>query len=490
MPPFFRYWFLKRGKKMKNIEFIKYIHYEMTKTYKDEDKYVCHGSILKNWSGDDKKFSQRVKVDDTKVKYGLEEHFFAVQFKEKEFYALCNKVIDLNEEDAYFSINSFYNIKRKSENIRHFNAFIIDYDYYKINEYKDLSPEEMYEKFIKPTLLINPTFVIDSGRGLYLIYCIKHAPYKMKNLYQAIYEQLFFGQEKFGADRKATLLTQMIRIPGSINSKSSREVKILQFNDIRYDIKELADELLPFSLEESRKYRREHGLKNNYCKFNYKGNINNFLQDIEKIIQMRNEKGIQEGYRETLLYLTYERMIHENMHQKTIEKTIIRLNQSFLKPMREDNLLKLVKPSRKFPYRSSLETIIEKLNISKEEQASLKLLVEKNEKNKRTKRNSRRDIRKMTKKQIEIKERRKTMLNLISKGYNLKEIQDELNVSKKTLLRDLQYINDHLYEFSEYTNELFISFIKGRSNTVEYSNKTLQNFLKTIELMLGQKLSP
>lgn len=38
---------------MKNIEFIKYLHYEMNKTYKDEDKYVCHASILKNWSSDD-----------------------------------------------------------------------------------------------------------------------------------------------------------------------------------------------------------------------------------------------------------------------------------------------------------------------------------------------------------------------------------------------------------------------------------------------------
>lgn len=44
---------------------------------------------------------------------------------------------------------------------------------------------------------------------------------------------------------------------------------------------------------------------------------------MEKLIELRNKKGIQEGYREILLYLTYERMLHEGMYQKTIEKRLL-----------------------------------------------------------------------------------------------------------------------------------------------------------------------
>lgn len=183
-------------------------------------------------------------------------------------------------------------------------------------------------------------------------------------------------------------------------------------------------------------------------------------------------------------------MLHEGMYQKTIEKTIIRLNRSFLKPMREDNLLKLVKPSRIFPYPSSIKTIIQKLNISRDEQENLILLVEKSEKNKRMKRNSRRDIKKMTRKQIIIKERRETILNLLSKGYDSEAIVKKLNVSKKTFMRDIQYINAHLHEFSEYVNNLFKSLIKGRFHIEEYANRIPQCYIDTIEMTIGQKLSP
>lgn len=80
----------------------------------------------------------------------------------------------------------------------HLNAFALDFDYYKIDKYKGLSAQEMYEKYIKSKLSLGPTAVVDSGRGLYVIYTFKHSCKKVIALYQSIYKSFLKNFEKYG----------------------------------------------------------------------------------------------------------------------------------------------------------------------------------------------------------------------------------------------------------------------------------------------------
>ena len=256
------------------------LYAEMDKTYREDDPYRCQGTILARWDG--------VNLSDRS--FDSSSFFQAIEE--------CN-----GKEDRFFSINSFYCGKRTTENIRHLNGFVIDYDFYKIDRYSDLSAEEMYE-IIHPTLLIEPTAVIDSGRGLYCIFAIHHCSYHMTDLYRQIYKNLLSEQEKFGADPRATLVTQVVRVPGSINSRSGRKVRVLMENNTRYSLTDLADRLLPYSKEEAAKYKESQAKK--LSKSRAQKNCRHFFnleKDFKKLISLRNQAGITDGYREQLLYL-------------------------------------------------------------------------------------------------------------------------------------------------------------------------------------------
>ena len=82
----------------------------------------------------------------------------------------CEEMIYAEAEDVYFSLNSFYKPKKAGSNVRHINALVLDFDYYKDERFAGWEAEKFYRKKIKNKLPFPPTAVLDSGRGLYIIY--------------------------------------------------------------------------------------------------------------------------------------------------------------------------------------------------------------------------------------------------------------------------------------------------------------------------------
>ena len=62
-------------------------------------------------------------------------------------------------------------------------------------------------------------YIIDSGRGLALLWNINKVPSQALPLWKAIQEYLYHQLKEFGADRQALDATRVLRVPGSINSK-------------------------------------------------------------------------------------------------------------------------------------------------------------------------------------------------------------------------------------------------------------------------------
>ena len=229
---------------------------------------TCYATILKNWQND--------SVQDY---YTADDCLSDKSYKVKQFINKCSNIVENGAEDTYVSINSYYNINRSTKNVRHLNAFVIDYDYYKKNEYKEKTTKQMLE-LIKQSMPLLPTLAIDSGRGLYIIYCFKHKSKHCVKLYQQIWKRLLDNQEQYGADRKATLVTQVIRLPGTINSKSLSEVKVIECNNTNYEIDDFKY-LLPFTLAEVNIHKSKFRLneianvKDKIEKKKYKINRNN-----------------------------------------------------------------------------------------------------------------------------------------------------------------------------------------------------------------------
>lgn len=445
---------------------ISYIHADMDKKYRLQDTTECHAAILKDWMRNDA-FLPDQDVDVLRLKYddaymGDYEHgFHDLCFRQDMFIRYIEQAAN-GEEDVYFSINSFWNTKRTEANIRHLNAFVIDYDYYKIAEYADLSAAEMYQQHIRPSLVIDPTFVIDSGRGLYCIFCIDHAPYACTGLYKAIYSKLVESQERFGADPKVMLTTQVIRVPGSINSRSGRTVAVLEAKDQRYTLSELAHQFLPYTRQQVRDYKREKAkaafgqakkAAAGKRKANrYQSELAELESDLIALISMRNDVGITVGYREVLLYLYWERAAKTKMEEESITKKILWLNSLFTMPLTEKEALSRCRPAQNYRFVTGREKMVRKLGVSEEEQRRLKYLVTRKRRNSLRQAKSRKKAcvqrRGRTSAQEVRYKRRCALLKGLSQGLNLQDLAESLGVTKKTLRNDCKYIHDHHAEFA------------------------------------------
>lgn len=468
---------------MNGLEMIQYIHNEMAETN-------CFATILKDWGACGSMLESHMKklhLTDEHFKYGLTENlgFCDMTFNADTFFKYIQRTEERVEEDVYFSINSFYNKVRNTNNIRHLNAFAIDYDFYKKKEYKHKTPEEMWE-IIKPTLPKEPTFVVSSGRGLYVIYALYHSPIACLAFYQAIYKRLVELQYEYGADPAATLATQVIRVPGSINSRNLADVEIIYHNDIRYHLKDFED-ILRFSYQESRKYldyKKKHANKIKMKSRRKRINNNLFLQDISKIIELRNENGEYTGYRELLLYLVWERLQHQKWDIDKIKDILETINNKFESPMSLEQVYKQCKPSGGFRFCSSIQTVIRKLNITRDEQKYMKLLICDTERLRRYQNGIRKTMN-QTKKQRELKNRREKLLFLLCKNHQrLSEISKILNVSIKTLKRDLEYIRNHMALFEKILKEIFLSEIQTEKENI-YT--IVEKYIRSTNA-LGQKL--
>ena len=136
---------------------------------------------------------------------------------------------DLNGKDIYISMNTFYKTYRRIDCLKELRACYIDLDIYNTKFTKEQVIMNLEENYYNQSIPI-PNFVMDSGRGLYLIWLINTVPSKALPLWKAIEEYLYKELKDFGADRKALDPTRILRVEGSINSKSNTMVKILDEN--------------------------------------------------------------------------------------------------------------------------------------------------------------------------------------------------------------------------------------------------------------------
>lgn len=409
---------------MDNLECLKFIHHETDRK--------CHISIFKRW---------------------------ITNFNPEPEYEVCDQVLDDesffrqayyemldDSEDCYFSINSFRHHRRISDDVWHLNAIALDFDFYKIKKYEKYDAESFYQKFLKNKLKFKPNLVIDSGRGLYIIYCFKHAPRAMSKSYHWLYQCFYDEFKGYGLDAKAMNITQLIRIPGTINSKTKKKVEILDTFLERYEFKTFLDYFN--KLKKGNKRIKSSSVNKFSFDKKYRDNfVRKLINDFKILIQLRNDTQEISGYREQLIFLARRRMKWAKFSEDKEIKLALELNSLFKKPLTTKEVIKTCKPYGKLRA-NSIDSIIKKLAITKEEQAHLKLLVNNNERIKRyQKRKQRHPLTNKTAKQLQIYQRRLKVCALKNKGYRNKVIAEKLKVSRSLITSDLRYINTHKFAF-------------------------------------------
>ena len=74
--------------------------------------------------------------------------------------------------DLYMSMNTFYKPERTKENLRYLNSLYIDLDYYKMDLSRQEVLSKLEEEYFNKSIPV-PSMIVDSGRGLYLIWLIE-----------------------------------------------------------------------------------------------------------------------------------------------------------------------------------------------------------------------------------------------------------------------------------------------------------------------------
>lgn len=260
------------------------------------------------------------------------------------------------ETDFYCSVNTFYAIgKQTSSYSKNLNAIIVDLDYYNIPHLKNLEPWQVAELLKRDVDYPTESFYTESGRGICLFWLLEktYSTKKSRSFYKKIVETLIDKFKDFGADPKCKDIARVVRIPGSINSKSGNRVKIVtpKYTDIeeyylnpqRYELSELAEyfwgEYIPKEKPKNIKVKKEKKINNITTLKTVKNLHYTRCKDIETLINIRQDKP-QDGIREHLLFIyRLQLLLGGTEPQKALELTLS-LNNKLIDPLDKKEVMK------------------------------------------------------------------------------------------------------------------------------------------------------
>lgn len=294
------------------------------------------------------------------------------------------------KSDIFLSLNGFEYGKRTGKALKQIRNIGIDIDCYK----KGLSADECIvklRKLIEKATIPNPNLLIESGKGIQLVYSISGgASPEMAYLTQYITTQFVSATAHLGADTKATDVTRVLRFPHTINQKYGLPVSLEMWRTLEYSLSDLYDYVVP--LEETRKKKRKKSElviiqqpKNVISLYNLNTKKKN---DLDTLVTLRN--GAMTGYRNDFLYsycftvgllvknqegtIAFARQANARFTEpllvkevETVAKSAYEQSMTYFKAFSENGYnhkglpSKLVKPEK-------AQTLIEKFQITEQEQ--------------------------------------------------------------------------------------------------------------------------
>ena len=149
--------------------------------------------------------------------------------------------------DTYISQHRF-TARREMVQLWQLGAMYVDIDFHTIPELAGMDPRGVLEDALialerarKPS----PTLAIFSGRGLYLIWLHTPVPRMVVSRWNACQRELWQALKPFGADRGALDAARVLRLSGTVNSRSGAVVeRIAPVGDV-WPFEDLVAEILP-----------------------------------------------------------------------------------------------------------------------------------------------------------------------------------------------------------------------------------------------------
>ena len=160
-----------------------------------------------------------------------------------------------NQDNVYISMNTFYINQRSVDCLKRLNALYVDIDCYKMGLDKATVLDELQNDYFDSAIPC-PTFVVDSGRGLYLIWKLRNEDRNALPRWTKVQEYFTGMLKEFGADPACKDSARILRIPFSRNTKSETTVEIIEFHDVTYTISDIQNE---YDIGVTRHYEHKDG---------------------------------------------------------------------------------------------------------------------------------------------------------------------------------------------------------------------------------------
>lgn len=399
-------------------------------------------------------------------------YFNSAQIQEANNYIERNKWLN-----CYGSIATFLNDTRSySTLLKPLELFAdIDSHLYSVTKEEVLEyVEELKQYFNKE--IPEPTSIIFTGRGFQLHFELKNGIEidisKWKKTQEALCNTLneivpklniFFGSE-FSMDNLKDCI-RPLRIPETYNTKAKKFTQLVYSSGKKYSLEEVIQNYGLYYYEKNGKRQERKELKelaaitsedvlNATSKQlkEYKSKTKGYtietlararIQDFLTLISLRNAQGITEGYRNNLLNLVCETLLNITNNANEIKNTLEAINKEFLVPLNEAEVRKWIQLKAVHKqYYFKTETIIERLNITEEEQEKMKTLIRRELKNSKYYQSKKEVLKKKrvdkyseTKALNEEERKNKIALaqELRSQGASIKLIATALKVSRRTV---------------------------------------------------------
>lgn len=166
--------------------------------------------------------------------------------------------------DTYMSQAFFSRPNRRALHVETITHCIVDLDTYAAG--LCLPPDALVSAVLticRDAPFPPPSVIISSGRGYYLKWYLSDpAPRAAAGRIVAINRALMRGFSDLGADPKCVDISRILRVVGTVNSKSRSPVDIVYQTEnngsvVTYDIDELAEWVLPYTPEQIRLFRQQ-----------------------------------------------------------------------------------------------------------------------------------------------------------------------------------------------------------------------------------------
>lgn len=410
----------------------------------------------------------------------------------------------------YLSISTFKTGSRRKEfNVKEVKRLFIDMDAHKnpinLDEAKLLS-DYMLDNWFDEYELPEPNYIIFSGRGVQVLFTLdgcddvdewKRYQTALLKTCQKLLEDLkehSLSEASIVAIEHDDLEIDVLkdaarvhRVPNTTNLKSNVDAKLLYQNeDHVYTLNELNTNYEAFSDEnlvtEEKKKKKQKKTKSepterdvDLSRIDMDGKqvidphffeiiektIKPRLSDLETLIKLRNEAGLDSGYRNNLIAIAIPTLVSCGYKNDEVVKEAHRINSLFNKPLKNaevnDWLNSCLKKKEivnadgqkgvsRVYYRFYTNTIIDKLQITQEEQESMQVLCSEALKKKRS-RDKQKDIQNANRREVYAQktadkrkakeERNKRIHELSADGMSARQIAKQLGVNASTVSRVL-----------------------------------------------------